>query len=265
MADGLGLALGNLPVVQPRTHRADTELAVDAPRLRVALIFVMIKNGDVPPVIAAIDLHPDVEPHGAFALRPAVGVARGVDRLALDALLPRHAHEESAVGILADRHIGLAGAHPLEVEHVPVVLGSHRPALLLGEYRVAVGVEQVVDRLPLHRLASGLEYLDVLSLPVVALRIVKIVAPVHAGEPPVDAGLMLVMPGAILGEYALAIRPGDRVQVRPMIGGGVLGDHRLGQAVAVNGDRAGLLVELRLKRVGGNGLHQAKRHERQHQ
>ena len=76
---------------------------------------------------------------------------------------------------------------------------------------------------------------------------------------------MLVMPGAVLGEHTLAVRSGDRVQVRPMIGGGVLGDHRLGQAVAVNGDRAGLLVELRLKRVGGNGLHQAKRHERQHQ
>ena len=141
MANGFSLALGNLPITQPSAHRANSELAINPPRLRVALIFVMIKNGDMPPVISAVDLHTDVEPHGAFALRPAVGVARGVDRLALDALLPRHAHKESAVGILADGHVGLAGAHPLEVEHVPVVLGSHRPALGLGEYRVAVGVE----------------------------------------------------------------------------------------------------------------------------
>jgi len=40
------------------------------------------------------------------------------------------------------------------------------------------------------------------------------------------------------------------VQVWPVIGGSVLGDNRLGQAIAVNGYRAGLLIKFRLKRLG---------------
>ena len=35
-----------------------------------------------------------------------------------------------------------------------------------------------------------------------------------------------------------------------VIGGSVLGDNRLGQAIAVNGYRAGLLIKFRLKRLG---------------
>ena len=250
VANGFSLALGYLPVTQPSAHRADTKLAINPPRLRVALVFVMIENGDVTPVIAAVNLHPDVQPHGAFALGPAVRVTRGVYRLALDTLLPRHAHEESAVGILADGHVGLAGAHPLEVEHVPVVLGTHRPALGLGEHRVAGRIEQIVNCLPLHRLTPSLEHLNVLALPVIAFRIVEIVTAIHAGEPPVDAGLMLVMPRAVLGKHTLAVRTRDRVQVWPVIGSSVLSDHRLGQAIAVNGYRAGLLIKFRLKRLG---------------
>ena len=86
----------------------------------------------------------------------------------------------------------------------------------------------------------------------------EIVAAIHAGEPPVQAGLVPVMAGAVLGEHAVAIWPDNRVQVWPMIGGGVLCDERFGQAVAVDGDRAGVLVEPGLKRGGGGGG-QAKR------
>ena len=80
----------------------------------------------------------------------------------------------------------------------------------------------------------------------------EIVAAVHAGEPPVQAGLVPVMAGAVLSEHAVAIWPDNRVQVWSMMSGGVLRDERLGQAVAVNGDRAGGLVELGLKRSSGD-------------
>ena len=86
----------------------------------------------------------------------------------------------------------------------------------------------------------------------------EIVAAVHAGEPPVQAGLVPVMAGAVLGEHAVAIWPDNRMQVWPVIGGGVLRDKRLGQAVAVDGDRAGALVEPGLNRSSG-GSGKAKR------
>ena len=72
----------------------------------------------------------------------------------------------------------------------------------------------------------------------------EIVSTVQSSKTPVDASLMLVMSGAVLGELAFAVRPGDRVQIRPVIGCRVLGDHRLSQAVAVNSDRASFLIKL---------------------
>ena len=84
------------------------------------------------------------------------------------------------------------------------------------------------------------------------------VAAVHTGKAPIQAGLVFVMARAVLGEHAVAIWPYNRMQIWPVIGGGVLRDERLGQAVAVDGDRAGALIEPGLKRSGG-GSGKAKR------
>jgi hypothetical protein len=85
----------------------------------------------------------------------------------------------------------------------------------------------------------------------------EIVAAIDMRETEVQASLVFVVSRAVFGEDPLAVRPDDRVQVRPVISGSVLRDERLGQAFAVNRDRAGLFVDLRLERVSGGGLNQA--------
>jgi hypothetical protein len=79
---------------------------------------------------------------------------RGVDHLARDPLAPRHAQEESAVVVLANRDVSFCFTPPLQIEHERAVPLSHRPALRLGQHRVAAGVEQVIDGLPADFLAS---------------------------------------------------------------------------------------------------------------
>ena len=262
VSNGFGFAFANFPVAKTGANRADTELAVNAPRLRVAAVLRVIKNRNVPPVFATGDLHADVEPHGALALGGGVDIPRGIDGLAFRAGFPRHTQEQSAVIVFADSDIGLRLAAPLEVEDMAVAVGAHRPTLRLGQHRVAVGVEQVVHRLPLHRLALGLEYVHGFALPVIIGGMMEIVAAVHAGEAPVQAGLMPVMTRAVLSEHAVAIWPDNRVQVGSMMSGGVLRDQRLGQAVTVDGDRPGTLVEPGLERGSGGGGSQAKRGQR---
>ena len=93
---------------------------------------------------------------------------------------------------------------------MPIFLGSHRPALDLGEHRFAVCVKQIVDRFPLDRIAFCLDYLDVLAPPVIALGIVEKSRP-FAGEAPVNTCLVLVMPWAILCKHTLSVRPCNRM------------------------------------------------------
>ena len=253
MANGFGFALADFPVAKTGAYRANTKLAVDAPRLRIAAVFRVIKNREMPPVIPAFDLHPDVEPHGTPSFRCGIDVPSGIDSLAFAAGFPRHAQEQSAVIVFANSDICLPPTEPLEVEDVAVAVGAHRPALRLSQHRIAISIEKVINRFPLHRLASGLKHLHAFSPPVIIGGVMEIVAAVHTGKAPVQAGLVFVMARAVLGKHAVAIWPDNRMQVWPVIGGGVLRDERLGQAVAVDGDRAGALIEPGLKRSGGGG------------
>ena len=82
MADDFGLAGLDGPVGQARPRRADAELTVDAPGLGIAGVVGMVEDRDVREIAAALDLHPDVDPHRALTLGALVALARGVDDLA---------------------------------------------------------------------------------------------------------------------------------------------------------------------------------------
>ena len=56
----------------------------------------------------------------------------------------------------------------------------------------------------------------------------EIIAAVHAGKAPVQAGLVPVMTRAEVSEHAVAIWPNNRVQIWSVISGGMLRDKRLG-------------------------------------
>ena len=158
VADDLGRAFRDVPVAHPGAGGADTELAVDAPRLGVAGVHRVVEDRDVEEVVTAFDLHADVQPHRALAFRLAVALPRRVDRFAGGVPGPRHAQEHAAVGHLVDRNVAADRfAGPFEVEDEAVFLGPHRPVLGLGHEGVAVGVQHPVDRLPLH-LGPGLRH-----------------------------------------------------------------------------------------------------------
>ncbi|GIT05394.1 MAG: hypothetical protein CM1200mP29_08050 [Verrucomicrobiota bacterium] len=221
------LPFSDFPVAKTGAYRANTKLAVDAPRFRIAAVFRVIKNREMPPVIPAFDFHPDVEPHGTPSFCCGIDVPSGIDSLAFAAGFPRHAQEQSAVIVFANSDIGLPPTKPLEVEDVAVAVGAHRPALRLSQHRIAISIEKVINRFPLHRLASGLKHLHAFSPPVIIGGVMEIVAAVHTGKAPVQAGLVFVMARAVLGKHAVAIWPDNRMQVWPVIGGGVLRDSGL--------------------------------------
>ena len=82
----------------------------------------MVKDGDVAPVVAAFDVHSDVNPDCALAFGLLVFLESGVDDFSFRfAAMPGHAKEESAVFVFANGDIGFAGAFPGEVEDVLVV------------------------------------------------------------------------------------------------------------------------------------------------
>ena len=226
MADDFGLAGLDGPVGQAGPGRPDAELAVDAPGLGIPRVVGVVEDRDVRQIAAAIDLHRDVDPHRALALGARVALTRRVDDLGPHALAPRHAQEQAAVVVLADGHFGLRFTTPLEVEQEPAVLFAHRPPLGFGQDGVLRLVEQVVDRLPANLVAARLRDGERHSPPVVSLRVVEVVAAVHTRETPVEASLVLVVVGAEFGDHALAVGSRDRMEIRPGVGPGVLGQDR---------------------------------------
>ena len=122
MTDGFRLAFWDLPVSENGAARSDSELPIDTPRLWEVGVLRMIKNGDVAPVVAALDVHSDVNPDCALAFGLVVFLESGVDDFSFRfAAMPGHAKEESAVFVFANGDIGFAGAFPSEVEDVLVV------------------------------------------------------------------------------------------------------------------------------------------------
>ena len=242
VADDFGLVGGDGPVGGARARGADAELIVDAPGLRIAAVVGMVEDRDVRAIVAAGDLHRDVDPHGALAFGARVALAGGVDDLAVDALAPRHAEEQAAVVVLADGDVAARFAAPGQVEEEAAVLLAHRPALGLGEDRRAVLVDEVVDRLPAHLVARRLEHGHGDAAPVVGAAIVEVIAAVQAGESPVEPGLVRMVRGIGLGEDAAAVGRRDRVQVRPPVRRRVLRDHRGRASGPGHGDGSSLSV-----------------------
>lgn len=122
MTDGFRLAFWDLPVSENGAARSDSELPIDAPRLGEVGVFWMIKDGNVAPVVAAFNVHSNVNPDCAFAFGLVVCLESGVDDFSFCfAAMPRHAKEESAVFVFANGDIGFAGAFPSEVEDVLLV------------------------------------------------------------------------------------------------------------------------------------------------
>ncbi len=225
VADDFGLVGGDGPVGGARARGADAELIVHAPRLRIAAVVGMVEDRDVRAIVAALDPHRDVDPHGALAFGARVALAGGVDDLAVDALSPRHAEEQSAVVVLADGDVAPRFAAPGQVEQEAAVLLAHRPALGLGEDRRAVLVDEIVDRLPAHLVARRLQDGRGDAAPVVGAAIVEVVAPVQAREAPVEPGLVRMVRGTGFSQHAAAVGRRDRVQKRPPVRRRVLRDH----------------------------------------
>ena len=184
VADGLGLALGDLPVAGNGAARADAHLAVDAPRERVVGVFRMIEDRDVCLIGAAFELEADVDPECALAGGPLVLLAVAVDHGAVHAGAPRHTDEKPAVVEFRDGHIDETLALPLEIEQVAIAAVAHGPRLRLGHDRLAGVVEHAVDGGPLHHVAVIGEDLAGDAAPVAVGGIVKIVAAVDAGQAP---------------------------------------------------------------------------------
>ena len=70
----------------------------------------------------------------------------------------------------------------------------------------------------------------------------EVVALVHAGEAPVETGLVFVMTGAEFGEDSFSIRGNDGVEKGPLARSRGLGEDRIGQVRAVNRNRSSFLV-----------------------
>lgn len=122
MTDGFRLAFWDFPVSENGPARSDSELPIDAPRLGEVGVLRMIKDGDVAPVVAAFDVHSDVNPDCALAFGPVVFLESGIDDFSFCfAAMPGHAKEETAVFVFADSDIRFAGALPSEVEDVLVI------------------------------------------------------------------------------------------------------------------------------------------------
>ena len=73
----------------------------------------------------------------------------------------------------------------------------------------------------------------------------KVVAAVDPRETPVESGLVFVMPGAVLGEYAFAIGSDDGMKIWTMVRSRVLSQYRRIAAGTMDGDRARFALELR--------------------
>ncbi len=246
MTQHFGLALRQREVRGPRPRRADAELRIDPPGRRVSGVVGVIEQRDVREVVSAVDAHPDVDPHRALSLGARVALPRGVDDFGRHPCTPRHTQEEPAVVVAADRDIGLRVTSPLQVDHEPAVRLAHRPARRFGEDDRTRRVEEVVHRLPAHFVlgarASASSDAERRAPPVVALRVVEVVAPVDARQAPEEARLVRMMGRPIFGQYAPAVWRRDRMQIRPRVGPCLLSQHRLPIAWPIDGNRACAIV-----------------------
>ena len=111
--------------------------------------------------------------------------------------------------------------------------------------------EEIVGSLPGNGLAGSDEDLKGISFPVIRLEIVEVVALVHAGESPVETGLVFVMTGAKFGEFTFSIRGDDGVKVWAGGRAGDLGKNGFRSGLAVDGDSPGVLVSFEAKLVSG--------------
>ncbi len=112
--------------------------------------------------------------------------------------------------------------------------------------------EEIVGSLPGDGLAGSDEDLGGISFPVIRLEIVEVVALVHAGESPVETGLVFVMTGAEFGEVTFSIRGDDGVKVGAGGRAGDLSKNGCRSGLAVDGNSPGVLVSFEAKLVSGH-------------
>ena len=260
MPHRLGLALGNHPIASNRATRSHSHLPIHTPRLRVTCVLGMIKNRDVCLVIAAIQFQADIHPDRALCFCTRVALPHAVHHAAFHSRLPRHAKEESTVRLLRHGQVHDSFALPFQIEVVTAIAIAHRPYLCLDHHRVALGIEQLINRRPLHQLAFADEHRARHFAPETRPGIVKIVAAIHLLQPPVEPGLMLVMARAILRQQALPIRCHNRMKVRPKIRPRILREDRLRHIVAIDRDRVRrIILTQRKHRIVGRGHRAAEK------
>src|SRR5688500_2682342 len=90
------LAFGQAPVLDDLARRPDAQLSAHARGTRIAPVVRVIEDGDVSPVVAALDGHPHVRPDRPLLLGLAVALSGCVDHFTRDALAPRHTDEQAA-------------------------------------------------------------------------------------------------------------------------------------------------------------------------
>src|SRR5262249_43237979 len=112
--------------------RPDAQLAVHAPEHGVLRVVLVIQDGNVAPVVAAVDRHADFDPPRALPLAGAVLLALGADSLAAGLLLPEHAQEQPASLVLLPDAVHGGRAAPVEGDDVGSAQVGKVPALLLG-------------------------------------------------------------------------------------------------------------------------------------
>ncbi len=260
MPHRLGLALGNLPIPRDRTTRSHAHLPIHTPMLRVACVLRMIKNRDVRLVLTAIQFQADIHPDRALTFGTPVTLTCTVHHAAFHPRLPRHAQKESAVWLLGHGQIHEPFTLPFKLQEITAIAIAHRPHLCLVHHRLALGIEQLINRRPLHHLAFGHEHRARHLAPEARARIVKVVASIHLLQSPVESGLMLVMCWAILGQQALAIRSHNRMEVRPKIRTRILREDCLRVVFAIDRDRVRrIILTQREHRIVGRGLRAAKK------
>ena len=202
----------------------------------------MIKNRDVRLVIAAIQLQADIHPDRALCRSSFIALTHAVHHAAFHPGLPRHAQKEPTVSLLRHGQVHEPFSLPFKIQEVTTIVIAHRPDLRLVHHRLALGIEQLINRRPFHHLAFGHEHRARHLAPVARAWIVKIVAPVNLLQPPVETRLMLVMPWAILRQQALAIRCHNRMKIRPKIRPHILREDCLFVILAIDRDRVRRII-----------------------
>src|SRR3546814_10225318 len=103
---------------------------------------------------------------------------------------------------------------PFPIQHKSALLHLHSPGLGFSHHRLPVFIQQVIYCLPANFGPFGCDNPCSNAAPVSFSGVMKIIAAIQAGKSPVQAGLVLMMPRTIFGQFSLAIRSNNGVYIR---------------------------------------------------